>query len=73
MDELIDTVAEALAAAQRAGAGAADAILVSGRSIEVEVREGKTEKLERSEGQDLGLRVFVGKSQAIVSASKLDS
>jgi PmbA protein len=72
VDELSDIVAESLAAAQRAGADAADALLVSGRSLEVTVRDGKTEKLERSEGQDLGLRVFVGKSQAIVSTGKFD-
>ena len=32
-------------------------------------RLGKLEKLERAEGQDLGLRVFIGKKQAIVSTS----
>ena len=73
MDNLDDVVAASLAAAKRAGAEAADAILIDARSLDVSVREGKTEKLERSEGQDLGLRVFVGKSQAIVSASKLDA
>jgi len=35
------------------------------------LRLGKPEKLERAESQDLGLRVFVGKRQAIVSASDL--
>jgi PmbA protein len=33
---------------------------------------GATEHVERSEGYDLGLRVFCGKSQAIVSTNKLD-
>src|SRR5262249_1477795 len=32
-------------------------------------RLGKTEKLERSEGQDLGLRVFIGRQQAVVSST----
>ena len=32
-------------------------------------RLGKTEKLERSEGQRLGLRVLIGKQQAMVSSS----
>ncbi len=73
MLELSDIVAAALAAARRAGAEAADAILVAGQSLDVSIREGKTEKLERSEGHDLGLRVFVGKSQAIVSTSKFDT
>jgi PmbA protein len=72
MDELTDIVAQSLAAARHAGAEAADVLLLSGQSLEVAVREGKTEKLERSEAQDLGLRVFIGAAQAIVSASKLD-
>ena len=72
MPEISDIVVASLAAAKRAGAEAADAIFIAGQSLEISIREGKTEKLERSEGQDLGLRVFVGKSQAIVSTSKLD-
>ncbi len=35
-------------------------------------RLGKTEHLERSEGRDLGLRVFVGKRSAIVSSTAVD-
>ena len=31
---------------------------------------GKPEKLERAEGRDLGLRVFIGKRQAIVSSTR---
>ena len=48
--------------AQRApaGADAADAVLISGTSLSVQRRLGKTEQVERSEGRDLGLRVFVG-------------
>ena len=33
------------------------------------MRLGKTEKLERAESRDLGLRVFIGKRQAVVSAT----
>ncbi|MBI3711005.1 MAG: TldD/PmbA family protein [Proteobacteria bacterium] len=58
-----------LAKAKRAGADAADALLVEGTSLSHARRMGKLEKLERAEGQDLGLRVFVGKQQAIVSSS----
>ena len=72
MDKILDIVESALTAAKQAGAEAADAVLVEDRSLEVSVREGSVENVERSEGQDLGLRVFVGKSQAIVSMSKLD-
>ena len=56
-------------AAKRAGADAADAIAVRGVSQGVEVRDGKVEESERSEGDDVGLRVFVGRRQAVVSTS----
>jgi PmbA protein len=65
----VATLQELVAAARRAGADAADAILVNGQSLAVQRRLGKLEQLERSEGFDLGLRVFVGKRQAIVSTS----
>ena len=58
-------------AAKRAGADAADAIAVRGVSQGVEIREGKVEESERSEGDDVGLRVFVGKRQAVVSTSDI--
>ncbi|WP_170427489.1 TldD/PmbA family protein [Ruegeria arenilitoris] len=60
---------ELLDAARKAGAEAADAIVVDGTSVSVEVRGGTLEHAERSEGTDLGLRVFFGKRQAIVSSS----
>ena len=55
--------------ARRAGADAADAVLFEGISLSHARRLGKTEKLERSEGHDLGLRVFIGRQQAIVSST----
>ncbi|MEX0327495.1 MAG: TldD/PmbA family protein [Ruegeria sp.] len=58
-----------LDAARTAGAEAADAIVIDGTSVSIEVREGALEHAERSEGTDLGLRVFLGKRQAIVSSS----
>ncbi|WP_420585947.1 TldD/PmbA family protein [Ruegeria sp.] len=58
-----------LDAARKAGADAADAIVIDGSSVSVEVRSGALEHAERSEGTDLGLRVFLGKRQAIVSSS----
>ena len=53
----------------KAGADAADAVFVEGTSLSVARRLGKPERLERSEGADVGLRVFVGRRQAIVSSS----
>src|SRR5258708_24230681 len=68
-DESLDVLHSLLAAARRLGADAADAVLFEGVSISHARRLGKTEKLERSEGYDLGLRVFVGKRQAVVSSN----
>ena len=65
----LNFLSDLLAAAKRAGADSADAVLVEGWSISHRRRLGQLEKLERSEGQDLGLRVFCGKRQAIVSSS----
>jgi PmbA protein len=65
----IDLLQDLIVRAKKAGADAADAIAVAGTSLSHTRRLGKTEKLERSEGQDLGLRVFVGKQQAMVSSS----
>jgi PmbA protein len=67
--EPLDLLTDLIAKAQRAGADAADAVLFEGVSISHAQRLGKIEKLERSEGYDLGLRVLVGKRQAIVSSN----
>jgi PmbA protein len=55
--------------AKTAGADAADAVIGRNLSLSVGERLGKLEKLQRSEDQDMGLRVFIGKKQAIVSTS----
>jgi PmbA protein len=56
-------------AARRAGADAADAVAVRGVSQGVEVRDGRVEESERSEGDEVGLRVLVGQRQAVVSTN----
>src|SRR5213083_881587 len=58
-------------AARRAGADAADAVAVRGVSQGVEVRDGRVEESERSEGDDVGLRVLVGQRQAVVSTNDI--
>jgi PmbA protein len=68
-DESLDVLHSLLAAARQLGADAADAVLFEGVSISHARRLGKTEKLERSEGYDLGLRVLLGKRQALVSSN----
>ena len=78
MSELIDQselqsrAARLVEAARRAGADACDAIAVTGVSLSVDVREGKVEETERAEGDDVTLRVFVGRRTAAVSANRLD-
>lgn len=59
--------------AKARGADAADAILAEGTSSSLSCRLGKAEDLERSEGADLGLRVLVGRRQAVVSSSDMSS
>jgi PmbA protein len=56
-------------AARRAGADAADAVAVRSMSLGVEVRDGHVVETERAESDDLGLRVFVGRRQAVVSTN----
>ena len=68
----LDLLAELLDRARGAGADAADAVLLSGTSLSIQRRLGRTEHLERAEGHDLGLRVFVGRRAAMVSASSVD-
>ena len=65
----LDLLQDLIGRARRAGADAADAVLFEGASLSHARRLGKTEKLERSEGRDLGLRVFIGRQQAIVSST----
>ena len=75
MDSLLDqsaltSIAERLIkAARAAGADAADAVAVRSISMSVEVRDGAVEESERAEGDDMGLRVLVGRRQAVVSTN----
>ena len=66
-----DLAERLVAAARKAGADAADAVAVRSVSLGVEVRDGAVEESERAEGDDLGLRVLVGRRQAVVSTNDL--
>ena len=55
--------------AKKAGADDADAVIMHGISLGVSYRLGKSEDLQRSEGRDLGLRVLLGRRQAMVSTT----
>ena len=60
-----------LSAARRAGAEQADALAMDGTSLSIDIRVGKLEQAERSEGIEIGLRVLIGGRQACVSASDI--
>src|SRR5881398_1719111 len=54
-----------------AGASAADALYVGERSSSVQVRLGELEDVSRSEGEQIGLRLFDGQRSATVASSDL--
>lgn len=68
-DALAPVTEALLHAAKAAGADAADAIATEGRSTSIDVRKGGLEHADRSEGVEIGLRVFVGRRQACISSS----
>lgn len=68
---LTDLAQRLVEAACKAGADAADAVAVRSVSQSVELRNGSIEESQRSEGDDLGLRVLVGRKQAVVSTSDI--
>ena len=66
-----DTLLALIDRARRAGADAADAVYVGDRSSSVGVRLGALEDVSRAEGQEIGLRLFVGRQSAAVASSDL--
>ena len=66
---LLERAERLVKAARAAGADAADAVAVRSLSLSVEVRDGAVEESESAEGDDLGLRVLVGRRQAVVSTN----
>ncbi|HLS68647.1 MAG TPA: TldD/PmbA family protein [Kiloniellales bacterium] len=58
--------------ATKAGAEAADAVLLRSTAISHAQRLGELERLEREESVDLGLRVLIGRRQAMVSTTDLE-
>ena len=65
--------ADLVAAARKAGADAADALYLCNASTQISVRLGALEDVERSEGEEIGLRLFVGSRSASVSSSDLSA
>lgn len=70
--EAQDRADSLISQAKTAGADAADAIYVCDAATQVSMRLGNLEDVERSEGEEIGLRVFVGKRSATVSSSDMD-
>ena len=70
---LTDRAERLVKAALSRGADAADAVALRGISLAIEVRDGAVEESERAEGDDLGLRVLVGRRQAVVSTNDMVS
>lgn len=67
----LDIAAMLVDRARRAGAETAEAVVLEGTSLGVSWRLGHLEDVERSEGRDVGLRVFMGKRQATVSSTDI--
>ena len=72
-DAARDTAAALVDRARKAGADAADAVYIADRSQSVKVRLRALEDVSSSEGEEIGLRVFVGQRSASVASSALDS
>lgn len=68
-DDLLTLANDAIACAKKFGADSCDALAIDSQGTDIEMREGKIEKLERTESRGMGLRVFVGQSSAMISGS----
>lgn len=64
-------VAALVALARKAGGDAADALYSGAASLSVNMRLGALEEVERSEGEEVGLRAFVGRRSASAATSDL--
>jgi PmbA protein len=71
VEEAEGRAAALVEAARKAGADAADALYIGEGSTGLQVRLGALEDVQRSEGEEIGLRFFVGRRSATVSSSDL--
>lgn len=70
--EALDRASSLVEKAKKAGADAADAVYACDASTDVQVRLGKLEDVSRNEGEDIGLRVFLGQRSATISSSSMN-
>ena len=68
---LIALAERLIKAARAAGADSADAVAMRSVSQSVDVRDGAVEESQRAEGDDMGLRVLIGRKQAVVSTNDM--
>jgi PmbA protein len=66
---MLELLQDLMKKAKAAGATEADAVLADSTSVSVNRRMGKPESVTRSEEAEIGLRVLVGRRQAVVSSS----
>ncbi len=71
-EEALDHAQNLVNQATKAGADAADAVYACEASTEVSVRLGNLEDVARSEGEEIGLRVFLGPKSATISSSSMN-
>jgi PmbA protein len=71
LDAAQDRALALIARARRAGADAADAVYSADASESIQIRLGKLEDVERSEGEHIGLRVFIGTRSASIGSSDM--
>ncbi len=70
-DDPLSLLGDLIAKAKAVGAAAADAVHLSSTGLSHAQRLGAPERLERDESQEIGLRVLLGRRQAIVSSTDL--
>ena len=68
-EDICSKLQDLLKKATKLGADEADAVYLCQESLSYSQRLGNTENIERAENADIGLRVFVGKRQSVVSSS----
>ncbi len=73
IDELLNLASDTVKAAIKKGADAAEAMIADGRGTSISIRDGTIEELEQADAREIGIRVFVGKSSAMISASVLST
>ena len=67
--EALERLTDLVGRARAGGADAADAVMFRGASLSATQRLGEREDLERAESNDIGLRVLIGKRQAVVAST----